>query len=60
MADEWIEPRAMTAPKILRVLTTHGGKFHCDEVFAYVVLKLALGRRCQARIIRCSGRARRS
>jgi uncharacterized UPF0160 family protein len=32
----------MTAPKILPVLATHGGKFHCDEVFAYVVLKLAL------------------
>ncbi len=43
MADEWIEPRAMTAPKNLPVLATHGGKFHCDEVFAYVVLKLALG-----------------
>ncbi len=25
------------------VLATHGGKFHCDEVFAYVVLRLALG-----------------
>ena len=24
-------------------LVTHGGKFHCDEVFAYVVLRLALG-----------------
>ncbi len=32
----------MTAPKILPVLATHGGKFHCDEVFAYVVLRLAL------------------
>ena len=32
----------MTAAKILPVLATHGGKFHCDEVFAYVVLKLAL------------------
>jgi uncharacterized UPF0160 family protein len=27
----------------LPVLATHGGKFHCDEVFAYVVLQLALG-----------------
>ena len=25
------------------VLATHGGKFHCDDVFAYVVLRLALG-----------------
>ena len=25
------------------VLATHGGKFHCDEVFAYAVLRLALG-----------------
>jgi uncharacterized UPF0160 family protein len=33
----------MTAPKILPILATHAGKFHCDEVFAYVVLKLALG-----------------
>jgi uncharacterized UPF0160 family protein len=24
------------------VLATHSGKFHCDEVFAYVVLRLAL------------------
>jgi len=24
-------------------LATHSGKFHCDEVFAYVVLRLALG-----------------
>ncbi len=24
-------------------LVTHGGKFHCDEVFAYVVLRRALG-----------------
>jgi uncharacterized UPF0160 family protein len=35
----------MTAPTILPVLATHGGKFHCDEVFAYVVLQLALGLR---------------
>ncbi len=33
----------MTAARILPVLATHGGKFHCDEVFAYVVLKRALG-----------------
>ncbi len=26
-------------------LVTHGGKFHCDEVFAYAVLCLALGLR---------------
>ena len=26
-------------------LATHGGKFHCDEVFAYAVLRLALGLR---------------
>ncbi len=25
------------------VLVTHGGKFHCDEVVAYTVLRLALG-----------------
>jgi uncharacterized UPF0160 family protein len=25
------------------VFATHSGKFHCDEVFAYVVLRLALG-----------------
>ena len=27
----------------LPVLATHSGKFHCDEVFAYSVLRLALG-----------------
>ncbi len=27
----------------LPLLVTHNGKFHCDEVFAYVVLRLALG-----------------
>jgi uncharacterized UPF0160 family protein len=27
------------------ILATHSGKFHCDEVFAYVVLRLALGLR---------------
>ena len=25
------------------ILVTHGGKFHCDEVFAYAVLRAALG-----------------
>jgi uncharacterized UPF0160 family protein len=25
------------------LLVTHGGKFHCDEVFAYAVLRVALG-----------------
>ena len=32
----------MTGKKI-PLLITHGGKFHCDEVFAYAVLRLALG-----------------
>ncbi|MDE8344872.1 MAG: MYG1 family protein [Acidocella sp.] len=32
----------MTDTKPL-ILATHSGKFHCDEVFAYVVLCLALG-----------------
>lgn len=32
----------MTGPKI-PLLVTHSGKFHCDEVFAYAVLRLALG-----------------
>ena len=27
----------------LPILATHSGKFHCDEVFAYTVLRLALG-----------------
>jgi uncharacterized UPF0160 family protein len=27
----------------LPILVTHSGKFHCDEVFAYAVLRLALG-----------------
>ena len=27
----------------LPILATHNGKFHCDEVFAYAVLRLALG-----------------
>ncbi len=30
-------------PDALPVLATHSGKFHCDEVFAYAVLRLALG-----------------
>ena len=25
------------------VLVTHSGKFHCDEVFAYAILRAALG-----------------
>jgi uncharacterized UPF0160 family protein len=29
----------------LPILATHSGKFHCDEVFAYAVLRLALGLR---------------
>jgi len=33
----------MTPGQPLPVLATHGGKFHCDEVFAYAVLRLALG-----------------
>ncbi len=32
----------MTDKKI-PLLITHSGKFHCDEVFAYAVLRLALG-----------------
>ncbi|MBS7812757.1 MYG1 family protein [Roseococcus pinisoli] len=35
----------MTSDKPLPVLATHSGKFHCDEVFAYAVLRLALGLR---------------
>ena len=35
------DPR-MTDPT-LPILVTHSGKFHCDEVFAYAVLRLALG-----------------
>jgi uncharacterized UPF0160 family protein len=27
----------------LPLLVTHSGSFHCDEAFAYVVLRLALG-----------------
>jgi len=33
----------MTAEQRRPVLATHSGKFHCDEVFAYAVLRLALG-----------------
>ncbi|MFC7472739.1 MYG1 family protein [Dankookia sp. GCM10030260] len=33
----------MTRTAPLPILATHGGKFHCDEVFAYAVLRLALG-----------------
>ena len=35
----------MTAQPAHPILVTHGGKFHCDEVFAYAVLRLALGLR---------------
>ena len=34
---------AMTTDHLRPLLVTHGGKFHCDEVFAYAVLRLALG-----------------
>ncbi len=30
-------------PETTPLLITHSGKFHCDEVFAYVTLRLALG-----------------
>ena len=33
----------MTRSPPLPILATHSGKFHCDEVFAYAVLRLALG-----------------
>jgi uncharacterized UPF0160 family protein len=33
----------MTGDQKLPILATHSGKFHCDEVFAYAVLRLALG-----------------
>ncbi len=33
----------MTSDQPLPVLATHSGKFHCDEVFAYAALRLALG-----------------
>ena len=32
----------MTAAQPHPILATHSGKFHCDEVFAYAVLRLAL------------------
>jgi uncharacterized UPF0160 family protein len=35
----------MTRDQTLPVLVTHSGKLHCDEVFAYAVLRLALGLR---------------
>lgn len=35
----------MTPDTPLPILATHNGKFHCDEVFAYAVLRLALGLR---------------
>jgi uncharacterized UPF0160 family protein len=34
----------MTPSQTLPIFVTHSGKFHCDEVFAYAVLRLALGR----------------
>lgn len=33
----------MTRDQPQPILATHSGKFHCDEVFAYAVLRLALG-----------------
>lgn len=33
----------MTDTPRMPILATHSGKFHCDEVFAYAVLRLALG-----------------
>jgi uncharacterized UPF0160 family protein len=33
----------MTDPAPCPLLVTHSGKFHCDEVFGYAVLRLALG-----------------
>ena len=33
----------MTAAAARPILVTHSGRFHCDEVFAYAVLRLALG-----------------
>jgi uncharacterized UPF0160 family protein len=33
----------MPSDQRLPILATHSGKFHCDEVFAYAVLRLALG-----------------
>ncbi len=34
----------MTPSQTPPIFVTHSGKFHCDEVFAYAVLRLALGR----------------
>jgi uncharacterized UPF0160 family protein len=34
--------KSMTVAQPRPILVTHGGKFHCDEVFAYAVLRLAL------------------
>jgi uncharacterized UPF0160 family protein len=34
--------RLMIPDQIRPLLVTHSGKFHCDEVFAYAVLRLAL------------------
>ena len=34
---------APLTPAAPPLLVTHGGKFHCDEVFAYAVLRAALG-----------------
>jgi uncharacterized UPF0160 family protein len=33
----------MSSTQTRPLLVTHSGKFHCDEVFAYAVLRLALG-----------------
>ena len=33
----------MTSAQNRPILVTHSGRFHCDEVFAYAVLRLALG-----------------
>lgn len=33
----------MSSGELRPLLVTHSGKFHCDEVFAYAVLRLALG-----------------
>lgn len=33
----------MTLDPARPILATHSGKFHCDEIFAYAVLRLALG-----------------
>jgi uncharacterized UPF0160 family protein len=33
----------MSAHSSIPILVTHSGKFHCDDAFAYAVLRLALG-----------------